>query len=952
MKCFTKISLVILSLFSLSKGAVVQNNDAANLDLNAVFANLIGNNDASTQVASIPANPTENDDLYTPEDIKKYTKFLLNVVNAAELPAATTTTTAVAAPTTPASDLLGDIRNISAELDQIKERRVDEIGELIDIIKNVSTRLETLENTVEEKLSKQEVADTVPDTKEVDLNNAEIDDSNQTISPITETDLKYAALFNAFNKKNEEKIAELQQNEIKLLEEIKGLLSNNNNVAPIVNTDAGKAVVDKEVVVDADEENVNAAEENLNSNPPPETTEESIKEQVEAEIDEFDKLYQDINKEIEAYKTAVNQKKENVTSDEQFTQAAVIRDKTKSIKQYINKLASLAKSEEQKNKLKEINDKFDNVENVHIEKVNNDEEVAKDEAAAKETAKETAEEAKNEELAKNVISIDNVKKIINKVASSTTNEQQVDEVQRIIKEIQLNEQASDVQEQEQENASVEDALYKVAANTINEEQVEEVRKFIKSIEAKAVLDSNLKKDEVIRKLIYDISANTTNEDQVKQVQRIIEKIQLYNKFAEDTQQEREDNLAFGEEMASEIVKSPEEISNDLKNLLVNLVNNAKTEEDANNVANIIAQIKQHDQLIKEAKEQKQESEYVKIPNVESYIIDNEDGTANEIFLREEEELLPPNPIVEEEETTESEEIPVLNLEEDVNEPGNGKSMFVIGALGVIALAGAYTYRSKAKKLNDEFPFSDSNLPFSSSMNGLVVDKEFLYGSTEIAKPDHIINNDAVIRPSQPSWATSVLMDENNKKGLKENITMIEDPEELLDEQLNKIQSKEKVIVKSNIPSVVITIDDNTATTKELPEVPKQKAKKEAKKEVKKPKLRRSIGSINLDKKIKEDRKENEKKAKKHQKKEKKVKAKKEEQELDEDTELSFNTSFILDAPSMLFEEENSKKIALDEKPKVPKRISSCATECPFTDDFAKELMDDYNKKFGEMEKDN
>jgi hypothetical protein len=951
MKCFTKISLVILSLFSLSKGAVVQADDNTNLDLNSVFANIIGNTDASTRVAGVTANPTEIDDEYTPEDIKKFTKFLLNVVTD-EKQAATTTTTAVAAPTTPASDLLGDIKDLSAELDQIKERRVDEIGELIDIIKNVSTRLENLENTVEEKLVKQEIADTVPDTKEVDLNNAEIDEGNQTISPITETDLKYAAIFNAFNKKNEEKIAELQQNEIKLLEEIKGLLANNNNVAaPVVNVDSGKAIVDssedKEVVVNTNEE-VNAA-------PAPETTEESIKEQVEAEISEFDKLYQDILGEIDVYKKVVNQSNENVTSDEQFTKAAVIRDKTKTIKQYINKLASLAKTEEQKNKLKEINDKFDNVENVHIEKINNDEEVAKDEAAAKETAKENAEEAKNNaEDLKNVISIDNVKKIINKVASSTTNEQQVDEVQRIIKEIQLNEQAEDVEEQA-ENASVEDALYKVASNTINEEQVEEVRKFIKSIEANAILDSNLKKDEVIRKLIYDISANTTNEEQVKQVQRIIEKIQLYNKFAEDTQQEREDNLAFGEEMAAEIVKTPDEISNDLKNLLVDLVNNAKTEEDANNVANIITQIKKHDQLIKEAKQQKQESEYVKIPNVESYIIDNEDGTANEIFLREEDELLPPaEPIVHEETTEaedETEEIPILNLEE-ADEQGNGKSMFVLGALGVIALAGAgYTYRSKAKKLNSEFPFSDSNLPFSSSMNGLVVDKEFLYGSTEIAKPDHIINNDAVIRPSQPSWATSVLMDENNKKGLKENITMIEDPEELLDEQLNKIQNKEKVIVKSNLPSVVINIDDNSVTTKELPEVPKQKVKKE----VKKPKLRRSIGSINLDKKIKEDRKENEKKskAKKHQKKEKARKTKKEEQELDEETELSFNTSFILDAPSMLFdEEETSKKIILDEKPVVPKRISSCPTECPFTDDFAKELMDDYNKKFGEMEKDN
>jgi len=950
MKCFSKISIVILSLFSLSKGVVIQTNDGKNVDLDSIFSNIIGKNDApATQVAGVTASPTEIDDEYTPEDIRKYTKFLLNVVSSEN--AATTTTTAVAAPTTPASELLGDIKNLSAELDQIKERRVDEIDELIDIIKNVSSRLENLENTVEQQLTKQgDVANTVPDTKDVDLNNAEFDNAN--ITPITETDLKYAAIFDAFNKKNEEKIAEMQQNELKLLEEIKGLLSNNNNITPVVNADNTKAIVDKEVVINSNEE-VNAA-------PPPETTEEALKEQVNAEAEVFDKLYEDLKKDIDDYKTVVAQSSENVSSDEQFTQAAMIRDKTKSIKQYINKLASLAKNEDQKNKLKQINDKFDSVESVHIEKVNNDEEVAKDEAAAKETAKETADEAKAQDL-KNVVSIDNVKKVINKVAASTTNEQEVDEVQRIIKEIQLNEKAENVQEQNEDD-SVENALFKVASNTVNQEQVEEVRKFIKSIEAKAVLDSNLKKDEVIRKLIYDISANTTNEDQVKQVQRILEKIQLYNKFAEDTQQEREDNLAFGQEMAAEIVKTPDEISNDLKTLLVNLVNNAKTDEEASNVANIITQIKKHDQLIKEVKLQEQESEYVKIPNVESYIIENDDGTANEVFLREETELIPPAEPVEpvaniestDSQAQEAEPVVEINLE-DIEEPGNGKGMLVLGALGVIALAGVgYSYRSKARKLNDEFPFSDSNLPFSSSMNGLVVDKEFLYGNTEIAKPDHIINNDAVIRPSQPSWATSVLMDENNKKGLKETIQMIDDPEELLDEQLNKIQNKEKVIVKSNIPSVVITIDDNNATTKELPEIPKQKAKKE----VKKPKLRRSIGSISLDKKIKEDREEaNEKKSrksKKHQKKEKSRKTKKEEQELDEETELSFNTSFILDAPSLLFDEEDekSKKILLDEKPKVPKRISSCASECPFTDDFAKELMEDYNKKFGEMEKEN
>jgi len=734
----------------------------------------------------------------------------------------------------------------------------------------------------------------------------------------------------------------MQQNEIKLLEEIKNLLSNNNNVAPVVNVDNTKAVVDKEVVVNSNEE-VNAA-------PAPETTEESMKEQINTENELFNQLYTDLKKDIEDYKDVVSESSENVESDEQFTQAAMIRDKTKSIKQYINKLASLAKNEDQKNKLKEINDQFDSVESSHIEKVNNDEEITKDE----ENAKETAEESKNAEDLKNIVSIDNVKKIINKVASSTTNEEQVEDVQRIIKEIQLNEQAEDVQEQQDDMASVEAALYKVAANTQNEEQVEAVRQFIKKIEANKILESNLKKDEQFRKLIFTIAANTTTPEQVKQVQRILSKIQLYNKFAEDTQQEREDNIAFGQEMAEEIVKSPEEISNDLKNLLVNLVNNAKTEEDAANVANIITQIKKHDALIKEAEQQKQESEYVKVKNVKSYMIENDDGTVNEVYLREGDDVQsePPAEQVVEAPVVEAEEPVVhINLEEDVEE-GNGKGIFILGALGVVALAGVgYSYRSKAKKLSDEFPFSDSNLPFSSSMNGLVVDKEFLYGKTEIAKPDHIINNDAVIRPAQPSWATSVLMDENNKKGLKETIPMIEDPEELLDEQLNKIQKKEKVIVKSNLPTVVINIDENNATTKELPEVPKPKV------EVKKPKLRRSIGSISLDKKVKEDREAIEKKnrkSKKHQKKEKVQKAKKEEEELDEETELSLNTSFILDAPSLLFDEEQEKsmKILLDDKPVVPKRISSCVTDCPFTDDFAKELMEDYNKKFGEMEKEN
>jgi len=951
MKCFTKISLVVLSLFSLSKGNIVQTNDSNNLDLNALFSNIIGNEAPATQVAGVTANPTEVDDQYTPEDIRKYTKFLLNVVTGDSPVAVATTTTAVAAPTTPASDLLGDIKDLSAELDEIKERRVDEIGELIDIIKKVSTRLENLENTVEERLAKQEeVADTVPDTKEVDLNNAEIDDGTQTISPITETDLKYAALFNAFNKKNEDKIAEMQQNEIKLLEEIKNLLANNNNVAPVVNVDNTKAVVDTE----AAEKEIVINDKEVNAAPAPETTEESIKEKLNTENDLFDQLYNDLKKDIDEYKEIVSESSENVESDEQFTQAAMIRDKTKSLKQYINKLASLAKSEDQKNKLKEINDKFDDVENTHIEKVNNDEEVLKDE----EQAKETAEENKNAEELKNIVSIDNVKKIINKVASSTTNEEQVEDVQRIIKEIELNEQAEEAQVEnvseaeiasEVENASVEDALYKVASNTMNEEQVEQVRQFIKKIEANKILESNLKKDEMVRKLIFNIAANTTTEEQVKQVQRILKKIQLYNKFAEDTQQEREDNIAFGQEMAEEIQKSPEEVSKDLKNLLVNLVNNAKTEEDAANVANIINQIKKHDELIKEAEQQKEEAEYVKIPNVKSYIIDNDDGTGNEVFLREDEEekFVPPaEPVVEAEE----EPVVQLDLEKDVEEPGNGKGIFILGALGVIALAGVgYSYRSKAKKLSDEFPFSDSNLPFSSSMNGLVVDKEFLYGSTEIAKPDHIINNDAVIRPAQPSWATSVLMDENNKKGLKETIPMIEDPEELLDEQLTKIQKKEKVIVKSNLPSVVINIDENNATTKEIPEAPKPKV------QVKKPKLRRSIGSISLDKKVKEDREAIEKKnrkSKKHQKKENKVK--KEEEELDEETELSLNTSFMLDSPSLLFDEEQEKsmKILLDDKPKVPKRISSCVTDTPFTDDFAKELMEDYNKKFGEMDKEN
>ncbi|ORX52238.1 hypothetical protein BCR36DRAFT_582738 [Piromyces finnis] len=925
MKCFTKISLVVLSLFSLSKGAFGQTNNN-NVDLNSLFSNIIGNNDVqSTKVAGVTANPTEIDDEYTQEDFRKFTKFLLNAV--------TPTKNVVASPTTPASDLLGEIKDLSAELDQIKERRVNEIDELIDIIKNVSSRLENLENTVEQKLSEKEAnVDTVVDSKEVDLNNAEVDNINQVISPINEADIKYAAIYKALNQKNEDRIAEMQQNEIKLLEEIKGLIANNNNNNVVL--DKGKAVVDKEIIVNTEE---------VNSAPPPETTEESMKEQINAEGEVFDQLYQDLNKDIDEYKKVVLQKSENVNSDEQFTKAAMIRDKTKSIKQYINKLASLAKNEEQKNKLKEINDKFDGVENVHIEKVNNDEEIVKDEIAAK----ETAEEAKNTNTddLKNVVSIDNVKKVIDKIASSTTNEQQVGEVQRIIKEIQLNEQIQLQNEKtlaENEDDSVENALFKAASNTMNEEQVEEVRKFIKAIEANAILDSNLKKDEVIKKLIYDISANTTNEEQVKKVQRILEKIEIYNKFAEDTQQEREDNLAFGQEMAAEIVKTPDEISNDLKNLLVSLVENAKTEEEASNVANIIAQIKNHDKLIKEAEKTKEAESDIKIPNVESYIIEKEDGTTSEIFLREDYEFIPPSKIPVGKQSVK------IDLEDDEEQSNGG--MYILGALGVIAIAGAgFTYRSKAKKLNDEFPFSDSNLPFSSSMNGLVVDKEFLYGKTEIAKPDNIINNDAVIRPSQPSWATSVLMDENNKKGLKENITMIEDPEELLDEQLNKIQSKEKVIVKSSLPSVVITIDEDNVTTKEVPEVPKQK--------VKKPKLRRSIGSISLDKKIKEDRegaaeKKKSRKSKRHQKKEIPRKIK-EEEELDEETEISINTSFMLEDPSSLFdEEEKTKKVLLEEKPKVPKRISSYVTECPFTDDFAKELMEDYNKKFGEMEKEN
>ncbi|KAG4083919.1 hypothetical protein H8356DRAFT_1318520 [Neocallimastix lanati (nom. inval.)] len=866
MKCFTKISLVLLSCFSIAKGAVLP-NDNSNVDLSSLFANLleqkqtpavpVANNDI-TEVAGVTANPNEIDDTYTQDDIRKYTKFLLNFVNndnsVQSITKTTATTTTTEAATTSAATVLNDIRNLSSELDQIKERRVGEIDELIDIIKSVSQRLEALEDTVEQTISKQEIANTVDDTKEVDLNNAEVDSDAKAITPINENDLKYAAIFNAFNQKNEEKIVSMQEDEIKLLKEIKELLSNNANVN--VNADNGKAIVNAD------------------------------KEEKEEEVKP------------------------------------------------------------------ETNDKED----------------TKDEVA-----KETNEENKENTKSEHVISIEHAKKVLNEIASNTTNEQQVDEVQRIIKEIQLNQQAEINNLNEEE--SVGDALFKVSSNTVNEEQVEDVRDFIKSIEAKAIVDDNLKKDEVIKKLIYDIAANTTNEEQVHQIQRIIEKIQLYNKFAEDTQQEREDNIAFGHEMAAEIVKTPEEINNDLKVLLVNLVDNAKTEEEAANVANIITQIKKHDQLIKEKKEQDEASKYIKTPHVETYMIDLDDGSSNQIYLKENQEFI---------ETVENnDEVKVIDLEEGIDEEdGNGKGMFILGAFGVVALASVgYTYRSRAKKLNEEFPFSDNNLPFSNSMNGLVVDKNFLLRKNSVPKPDNIINNDAVIRPSQPSWATSVLMDENNKKGLKENLQITEDPEQLLDEQLREIESKEKVIVKSNLPSVVITIDENNATT-EVIEAQKSKQKKT----IKKPKLRRSMSHISLDKKINEDREENSKKERKTKSLYiENSKTVEEGNQLDENTELYLNTSFILDANSKLFgdkeieTEKVSKKKSLilnTEKPKVPKRVSSCLpesndilpslieeeekdkeelnenSECQFSQEFAKELMEDYNKKFDEMEKEN
>jgi len=971
MKCFTKISLVVLSCLSLTKGVAAENNDNAVTNFfNDFFAK---NEPSAVKVADVTANPTEIDDQYTPEDIRKYTKFLLNVISGdAPQPEVTTTTTAVAEPTTPASDLLGEIKDISAELDQIKERRVDEIDELIDIIKNVSTRLETLEDAVE-NLTKQEPADTVPDTKDVDLSNAEVD-TDAPISPITETDLKYAAIFNALNKENEEKIAEMQENQIKLLEDIKGLLTNNNvaavepTVEPVVNVND----VDTKAVVDA-----NVSSE-VNAAPAPETNEETIKDKLNSEDQEFQGIYEDVIQNIEDYKNAVSQ---NVSADEQFTQAAVIRDKSKTIKQYINKLASLANTEDQKNKLKEVNDKYDSVENDHIELVNDD--VVNDEAAAKESI----------EGAKNIVSIDHIKKIINNVAASTTNEEQVDEVRRIIKEIQLNDEAEveiEASEESTENVDVDaligDALFKVASNAVTEDQVEEVREFIKAIEAKKAVDDDRKQDEVVRKLIYDIAANTSNEEQVKQVQRIIEKVQLYNKFTEEElDQESKDNLAFGLKMAEEIQKSPDQITQDLKDLLVGLVNNAQTDEDAANIANIINQIKQHDELIKQA-EAENESGDIKLPNVEAYEIELDNGTTNEVFLREDYEFLPPaqpvdtvEPVepteqvetTEQAEATESTEndeeaVPLLDLElDDTEEEGHGKSILVIGALGVIALAGAgYTYRSRARKMNDEFPFSDSNLPFSNSMNGLVVDKHFLFNrKNSLPKPEHIVNNDAVIRPAQPSWATSVLMDENNKKGLKENVQMTQDPEKLLDEQLREIENKEKVIVKSNVPSVVINIDNEGVSAKEAKETPKPKSKK-----VKKPKLRRSMGSLSLDKKVKEGREITEKKSKKHQKKEKNrktksmfVERKKEDVELDEELERSINNSFLLEVPPLLFdqevEKEKNKTVLSNEKPAVPKRISSYITvdeksDCPFTEEFTKEIMEDYNKKFVEMEKEN
>jgi len=485
MKCFTKISLVLLSCFSLTKGAAIS-NDSSNIDLSSFFANLLDQNQTPatnnvqevTKVAAV-ANPNEIDDTYTQDDIRKYTKFLLNFVNTknevVQQPTATTTTTTAVAETTSATRVLNEIKDISSELDQIKERRVGEIDELIDIIKNVSQRLDTLEDTVEQSLAKQEAVN-ADDTKEVDV----VESKDQTITPINENDLKYAALFNAFNKKNEEKITSMQENEIELLQEIKELLTNNNKANANVKVDDGKYIVDatEEVKPQAEAENANVA---------PSSSEETT---------------------------------------------------------------------------------------------------------------DTTEKVENP----NVISIDHLKKIINKIASGTTNEKQVDEVQRLIKEIQLNEQAESV-EQVNEKDPVEDALFKVSSNTVNDEQVEEVRKFIKSIEAKEIVDDNLKKDEVIRKLIYDISANTTNEEQVDQVQNIIEKIQLYNKLDEDqNQQPQQENEQQENEVADEIVKSPEEIHNDLKILLVNLVDNAKTEEEANNIANIFAQIKKHNKIIKENEE--------------------------------------------------------------------------------------------------------------------------------------------------------------------------------------------------------------------------------------------------------------------------------------------------------------------------------------------------------------
>jgi len=1026
MKCFTKISLVVLSCFTLARSQ----------DLNQFVNDLLGKTTAET--TNVNANPTEINDQYTPEDIRKYTKFLINVINGDNQPApvTTTTTTALPQPTTPASNLLAEVRDISTELDQIKERKVDEIYELVDILKNVSSRLEVLEDTVE-NLAKQEqepeqnntIPNTVPDNGVVDLDNAEIDTDGAAAEPVTDNDLKYVTLFNELNKQNEEKIASMQESQIKILGEIKELLANNNKAAaaepavePIVNVDG-----DAKAVVEVTDANLSSE---VNAAPAPETTEESIKEQLAIEDEEFNKLYDDIKQNISDYKKALSRK---VSADEQFTLAAVIRDKSKTIKQYINKLTSLAKTEDQKAKVKEINDKYDNAESDQIEIANNDEQVVNDEAAAKESV----------EGAKNIVTVDHMKKIINNVAASTTNEEQVEEVRRILKEIQLDDVETKAEEAEAENADlnalvgdalqkvasntvneeqvedvrdfiktieanqaaeaqaqaqaenvdvdalVNDALQKVASNTVNEEQVEEVREFIKSIEANKILDDNLKKDEVVRNLIFNIASSTTNEEQVKQVQRIIEKMQLYNKFAEDTQQEQEDNLAFGLRMAEEIQKSPEQITEDLKDMLVNLVNNAKTDEDAANIANIIDQIKKHDELIKEAAEQ--ETGDIKVPNVEAYVVDLDNGNSNEIYLKEEYDF-PDNaqpafevPIVE--------SVPKIELEiDDTEKSGNGKGVLILGALGVIALAGAgYTYRSKAKKMNDEFPFSDSNLPFSNSMNGLVVDKHFLFNKkNSIPMPEHIVNNDGVIRPSQPSWATSMLMDENNKKGLKEkNLQMTEDPEELLDEQLREIQNKEKVIVKPNT-SVVINIDENGVTTKEPTETPKKSKK------VKKPKLRRSMGSMTLDKKAKEGKDEtSEKKSKKHKKdKARKTKSmfvenkKNDEELLDEELERSLNTSFILDVPPNLFEEmenEKNKKLLNAEKPKVPKRISSCVSleanidkatfekakmekakvekakvekannemsDCPFTDEFTKEIMEDYNKKFVEMEKEN